>query len=105
MKLILFKAPAVILMTLILMTFFALPAHADGVETASISATKVRTEMITRQEVVCETTNYGVKNCHTVITEIPKHIVENSGVPYLPVFSFTLMSILALGGYSLVVRQ
>ena len=92
MKTILFKAPAALILGALLMSIFTSVVHADSGVTASPSATPVMTT-VTRQEVVCDTTMYGVTNCRTIVREIPVHVTQNTGLPMVSALGFAFLSI------------
>ena len=52
--------------------------------------------MTTRQETVCQTTAYGLSNCHVVVTQVPVHVPISAGLPNVNAIALVLAAILVL---------
>ncbi len=84
------KLPLIALITVLLMGLFVTTAQASG--------TAIRTETI------CDTTSYGIQNCHNVVVEIPVHDAKttNTALPNLNLVIAALSAILVLSSVTYI---
>lgn len=73
------KMPLIALITLILMGLSVTTAQASGTAT--------------RKETVCDTTAYGLKNCHEVIVQIPVHSMKELPPTALPNLDLVIVAL------------
>ncbi len=84
------KLPLIALITVLLMGFFVTTVKADGTAT--------------RTETVCDTTSYGVQNCHEVVVQIPVHNATktNTALPNLNMVIAALSMVFVLSSVTYI---